>query len=338
MTKFKDIKKFIFLSRNNNLYGFKTLKNLIKIKKKPDLILLPVFQKNNLRTKTYIKEIFKINPNKEAIENLALLNNIRLKRIKTINCSNIIRMFKKEKFDLIFISGGWPELINKKIFNIPKYSAINIHPSNLPDFRGGDVHRWQIYKESKFTGISIHNVNENFDSGSIILKKKILLQIKNPIKLNIKLSSIAANMIKKLLNKKISPINSIKFKKKTEYYKKWNWLDKNFFYVKRKNYHNLENFVKASYNIPNNFNGPYIKLNKKKFIIRSCRIKTQSNKLFDGNFYLTRNNLVLKTNKKKRLCYVNKIQFIDGYNWKNNEVNSKIIYKNFNRYFNEKNK
>ena len=33
MTKFKDIKKFIFLSRNNNLYGFKTLKNLIKIKK-----------------------------------------------------------------------------------------------------------------------------------------------------------------------------------------------------------------------------------------------------------------------------------------------------------------
>ena len=78
----------------------------------------------------------------------------------------------------IFISGGWPELINKKIFNIPKYSAINIHPSNLPDFRGGDVHRWQIYKESKFTGISIHNVNENFDSGSIILKKKFYFKLK----------------------------------------------------------------------------------------------------------------------------------------------------------------
>ena len=89
-------------------------------------------------------------------------------------------------------------------------------------------------QESKFTGISIHNVNENFDSGSIILKKKILLQIKNPIKLNIKLSSIAANMIKKLLNKKISPVNSIKFKKKTEYYKKWNWLGQKFFLCKKK--------------------------------------------------------------------------------------------------------
>ena len=40
-----------------------------------------------------------------------------------------------------------------------------------------------------------------------------------------------------------------------------------FFLCKKKNYHNLENFVKASYNIPNNFNGPYIKLNKKNLLL-----------------------------------------------------------------------
>lgn len=338
MKKFKDIKKFIFLSRNNNLYGFKTLKILIKIKKKPDLILLPKLQKNNFRSKIYIKKIFKTNPNIETIEYLAHLNKIKVKRVKTINSSSVIKMFKKEKFDLIFISGGWPELINKKIYGIPKHKAINIHPSNLPNFRGGDVHRWQIYERTKFTGVSIHNVNEKFDSGSIILKKKILLKIKDPIKLNIKLSSVTANLVKKLLNKNIFTSSFIKVKKKYKYYKKWDWLNKNFFYVRKKNYHELENFVNASFNIPNNFNGPHIKLDNKRFIIRSCKIKSQSNKLFEGDFCSTRNNLVLKTSKKNIYCYVNKIQFIGDYNWKNNEVNSKIIYKNFNEYFNEKNK
>ena len=67
-------------------------------------------------------------------------------------------------------------IINKKIFNIPKYSAINIHPSNLPDFRGGDVHRWQIYESS--TGISIHNVNENATQVLLFLKKKFYFKLK----------------------------------------------------------------------------------------------------------------------------------------------------------------
>ena len=86
---------------------------------------------------------------------------------------------------------------------MPKYKGINIHPSCLPNYRGGDVNRWQIYKGSRTTGITIHLINEKFDSGVTILQKKILLKEKNPIKLNKKLSLIASKMIKKLLNQNI---------------------------------------------------------------------------------------------------------------------------------------
>ena len=114
MKKFKEINKFVFLSRNNNIYGYQVLETLIKLNKKPKLIILPYYSKKNLRNKRYLKKIFKISEKEEIIEKFAKLNKIRLKRIKSINTKNIITNFKNEKFDLIFIAGGWPELIKKK--------------------------------------------------------------------------------------------------------------------------------------------------------------------------------------------------------------------------------
>lgn len=331
---FKDVKKIVFLSRNNSMYGYKVLKTLIRLKKKPYLILLPQKPKKNFRLEMYVKKIFNLDSPMEAVEHLASLNKIKVKRIKTINSEIIKKKLKKEKFDILFISGGWPELINKKIYSVPKYNAINIHPSYLPNFRGGDVHRWQIYSKSRFTGVSIHFVDDKFDNGLIITKKRIPLKTKNPIKLNIQLSSIASKIVKKLFTQNITnKIDTNDFVKNYKYYKKWNWHDSKFFFIKKNNYHNLECFVNSSFNIPNNFNCPYIKIANKIIFIRSCFIKSKMLKPFKGDFYATKNYLILKTIKKNMFCYVDKIQFAENYKWNKNEVKSKLIYNNFHKYF-----
>ena len=335
MKKFKQIKNFVFLSRNNNIFGYKTLNALIKLNKKPNLILLPHYSKKNLRDKLYLKKIFKLNQEKEAIQTLAKLNDINLKRIKSINTSNIIKKLKKEKFDLIFIAGGWPELIKKKIFSIPTFPAINIHPSYLPNFKGGDVHRWQILKNSKTTGVTIHLVNEKFDSGKIILRRKIYLTQKNPVSLSNQLSSIASKMIKKLLDINIDLDYLKKKGNKKNYYYKWNWLDKNFFYVKKNKLHNLESFVNAAFNIPNNFNGPFIKIHNRKIVIRSCAIRNKKLNLFGKNHLITKNYFVLKTMKKHTYCFIKEFQFIDNYKWNKNEIKTKKICNNYLRNFYE---
>ena len=336
MLKFNDITNFIFLSRNANIYGFEVLKSLIHYKKKPSLVILPKLQKTFIYKNQYIKKYFNIKKvNIEPIEYFAKKNSIPVIRIKTINSYKIYNFLRKKKIELIFICGGWPELLKEYIFNIPKYLTINIHPSYLPNFRGGDVHRWQILHSIKKTGVTIHEVNKFFDQGRTVIKKSINLNVNCPIKLNLVLSKLAASIIPGLLKKKIiSDFNNKQSTtKKQKYYPKWNWKDKKFFFVPSHKYIILEKFVNASKNFPDNFNGPFIKIGKKKLIVRDCKIRSYYRKiLLKENFLVTSKNIILKTNIKNKLCYVNKIQLLDNQDWNKNKINTEIITNNFDKF------
>ena len=61
----------------------------------------------------------------------------------------------------------------KKLIALPKYSALNIHPSLLPDYRGSSPVQWAIWQDEKETGVTILTISEEFDQGKIIAQKKI---------------------------------------------------------------------------------------------------------------------------------------------------------------------
>ena len=337
MIKFGDISNFIFLSRNANIYGFEVLKSLIQKKKLPSLVILPELEKKFFKKKLYLKKYFNLGKyNIEPIEYIAKKNSIPVKRIKTINSNKIYAFLKKKNLELIFIGGGWPELLKKNIFEIPKYLTINIHPSYLPHFRGGDVHRWQILYSRKKTGVSIHEVNKLFDNGKIIIKKSINLNTNCPMKLNLLLSKLVAKMIPALLKKKIKTIhNKKKLVKKHKYYSKWNWYDKKFFFVPSHKFKILEKFVNASKNIPNNFNGPFIRIGKKELLIRDCKIKNKNRNFFfrkKKKYCITRKNIILNTSVKNKVCFINKIQLLNDNQWNKNRITTKLITDNFDKF------
>ena len=76
--------------------------------------------------------------------------------------------------DLIVL-GGYMRIISSPLVQKYRNRIINIHPSLLPKFAGGmnmDVHKAVIDAGEKETGMTIHLIDENVDTGPIVLQKK----------------------------------------------------------------------------------------------------------------------------------------------------------------------
>ena len=54
-----------------------------------------------------------------------------------------------------------------------KGKIINIHPSLLPKYKGLNTFSRVLKSKDKFSGCTVHYVNEKLDSGKIILQKKV---------------------------------------------------------------------------------------------------------------------------------------------------------------------
>lgn len=81
------------------------------------------------------------------------------------------------KVDLIVLA-GYLKLIGNRL--ISKYTIINTHPSLLPKFGGKgmygmNVHKAVIEAKEKFSGPTVHFVNNNYDKGNIISQTKFKL-------------------------------------------------------------------------------------------------------------------------------------------------------------------
>lgn len=87
--------------------------------------------------------------------------------------------FKKEILKLnadIVLVGTWGEKIKKPIINLPKLATINVHPSLLPKYRGPNPYLQAIKHLEKESGITFHLMDENFDTGAILLQKKVPIE------------------------------------------------------------------------------------------------------------------------------------------------------------------
>ena len=93
----------------------------------------------------------------------------------------IIEELEKRNIDLIVLA-GYLNILSKKL--VSKYSKqiINIHPSLIPSFCGDgfygeNVHKAVINSGVKFTGATTHFVDENVDTGSIIMQDVVSVNI-----------------------------------------------------------------------------------------------------------------------------------------------------------------
>jgi len=92
--------------------------------------------------------------------------------------SKIEQLLQEYKCDYIFLS-GYMKKISPFLAN--NFKIINSHPALLPKYGGAGmygrfVHEAVIKNKEKISGVTIHEVNENYDEGKIILQKTLSLQ------------------------------------------------------------------------------------------------------------------------------------------------------------------
>ena len=79
------------------------------------------------------------------------------------------------------VLAGFLLKIPKKLVELYAGNIINIHPSLLPKYGGKgmygmNIHNLVIKNKEKYSGITIHFVNEEYDSGAIIFQYKYELK------------------------------------------------------------------------------------------------------------------------------------------------------------------
>lgn len=84
----------------------------------------------------------------------------------------IIEKIKEMNPDVICVV-AYGRILPKEILDIPKYGCINVHPSLLPKYRGSAPIQWAILNGDEKTGVTTMYLDEEMDSGDIILKEEV---------------------------------------------------------------------------------------------------------------------------------------------------------------------
>lgn len=88
------------------------------------------------------------------------------------NAKEIMDQLAKRNIDYIVLA-GFLKLVPAEVTELYAGKIVNIHPSLLPKYGGKDmygeyVHQAVLAAQEKVTGITIHEVNEEFDKGKIL--------------------------------------------------------------------------------------------------------------------------------------------------------------------------
>ena len=147
--------------------------NSSPIKKRAELLDIPIYQPRNLNSNKFISLIRKINPD-------------------------------------IYIVVAY-KILPKLILSIPKEGAINLHASLLPKYRGAAPVNYAILNGDSRIGLSTFLITEKVDTGNILLQDSFNIdQSITTGEVLDKLSHIGANLIiktlKRILNNTITPI------------------------------------------------------------------------------------------------------------------------------------
>ena len=268
-----------------------------------------------------------------AVKEYALKKNIELLQPKNLKDQNFIEKIKKFKPDFIIVVAF--RMLPKVIWSIPKYGTINLHASLLPNYRGAAPINWALINGEKFTGVTTFFIDDEIDTGDILLQKKIKInETDNAEDLHNSLSKIGSLLMHKTINRVLN--NSIKPSKQES--------NKEYKTAYKLNKDNIKiNWETKPIDIYNKIRGlsPYpgarttiidSKLKtKKNIIIYDCDYKLINNKLNPGHIIISKKDFKIscvdgyimikdiKIEGKKRM----KIKsFLNGFNG-NNELIAK---------------
>ena len=121
--------------------------------------------------------------NKKSAPVIKKFQNIGIKTIvfekNNLNDGGVLKTLLNLNPSLIILAGFLLKM-PAEIINSFKNRIINIHPALLPSYGGKgmygiNIHRRVVENNERFSGLTIHYVNKDYDKGAIIFQKKVEL-------------------------------------------------------------------------------------------------------------------------------------------------------------------
>ena len=81
--------------------------------------------------------------------------------------SEIVKELKSKEIDLVVLA-GYMRLVGKVLLHSYPHRILNIHPALLPSFTGLHAQRQAVEYGVKFSGCTVHFVDDGMDTGPII--------------------------------------------------------------------------------------------------------------------------------------------------------------------------
>ena len=183
--------------------------------------LIIIFEKNDLKPNFKTKHSYE--KKQFSYEKKKWFNNSKIKinkklnflYIDDINNIKVVEFIKMNKSDIIFSFGV--SRLKKEFIDSVKKKIYNFHGGDTSFYRGLDSHLWSLYhNDLRGLKITLHEVDENLDTGNIIFKEKLNLTKSNKLyeirsintELCIKLAKkfIKEKKLQKLNKKKLADI------------------------------------------------------------------------------------------------------------------------------------
>ncbi|MBM3156317.1 MAG: hypothetical protein FJ004_03415 [Chloroflexi bacterium] len=129
-----------------------------------------------------------------SLEQILRRYGAKLIHTSNVNSQEIIQVLRQAGPDLI-ITACFDQLIGKDVLRVPGVAAINIHPGLLPDYRGPAPTFWALLHGENQVGVTVHLIDETFDTGAILKQRAIETPKKKSIfAMNYQLMKIGAEL------------------------------------------------------------------------------------------------------------------------------------------------
>ena len=143
-----------------------------------------------------------------AVKQFAETQNIPILQPTNLKDLQFIEQLKALEPDLMIVVAF--RMLPKRIWSIPSLGTFNLHASLLPDYRGAAPINWAIINQEKYSGVTSFFINEEIDTGAILLQEKVEIEEQETAgslhdKLAEKGSALICKTIKGILEGTISP-------------------------------------------------------------------------------------------------------------------------------------
>lgn len=132
--------------------------------------------------------------NESAVKKFAIEHNIPVLQPLKLKDPEFLEKLKSFKADLFVVVAF--RMLPKEVWAMPRLGTFNLHAALLPQYRGAAPINWAVINGEKRTGVTTFLLDENIDTGGILLREEIKIGPNDTVgAVHDKLMEIGSNLV-----------------------------------------------------------------------------------------------------------------------------------------------